>query len=218
MAVFEDHVVCALFAPGPKLAAQPDAPSVPPVKLPQETAALVVEAHRAATDSLRHELLGRIYAHSHGFFESLVVDVLFAMGYSGRRRDLARRIGQSHDGGVDGIIEQDELGLDVIYLQAKRLKPSTIVPVSDIRDFVGSLEAKKATKGVFVTTADFSAAAVDFIGAVSRRVVLVNGRRITDLMIRHNIGVQVLNTYQFKSLDGAYFAAKPASNSGHPRK
>ncbi len=174
---------------------------------------LVTRVHRHATESLRHELLGRIYAQSHSFFERLVVDVLFGMGYSGRRRDLARCIGKSHDGGVDGLIEQDELGLDVIYIQAKRLKPGGVVPVSEIRDFAGSLEAKKATKGVFVTTGEFSAFAVEYVAAVSRRIVLINGTRITDLMIRHNIGIKVRYSYQFKEIEADYFASKPPTSS-----
>ncbi len=169
---------------------------------------------------LRHEILGRIYAQSHTFFEHLVVDVLFAMGYSGRRRDLARCIGRSHDGGVDGLIEQDELGLDAIYIQAKRLKPGGVVAVSEIRDFAGSLEAKKANKGVFVTTGEFSSFAGEYVAAVSRRIVLVNGKRITDLMIRHNIGVTVRHSYQFKEIEPDYFAKKPltASASIQPRR
>jgi restriction system protein len=165
----------------------------------------VVSAHQRATEKLREELLGRIYAQSHGFFEHLIIDVLLAMGYGGRRRDLARRLGRSGDGGIDGIIEQDELGLDAIYLQAKRLKPGTVVPVSGVRDFAGSLEARRSAKGVFVTTAHFSPAATEFVRALSRRIVLVNGTKLTDLMIRYNIGVSVKETFQFKRIDGSYF-------------
>ncbi len=168
---------------------------------------ILLRAYEEAMVELRHDLMGHVYAQSHEFFETLVIDVLLAMGYAGRRRDLAHRIGKSHDGGVDGLIEQDELGLDVIYLQAKRLKPGTTVAVSDVRDFVGSLEAKRAVKGVFVTTANFTPSAQQFIDVVSKRVVLINGSKLAELMIRHNIGVVAKQSYQFKSIDRNYFIA-----------
>lgn len=154
---------------------------------------------------MRADLLARIYVNSHTFFESLIIDVLLRMGYAGRRRDLARHLGRTGDGGIDGLIALDELGLDVILVQAKRLRPGSTVPVSHVRDFAGSLEARRAGKGIFVTTAHFSAAAHEFVAAVSRRVVLVNGDQLADIMIRHNIGVRVRETYQFKELEPGYF-------------
>ena len=169
----------------------------------------VVVAHMLETSQLRADILARVYVNSHVFFEKLIIDVLLRMGYAGRRRDLSSHLGRSGDGGIDGMIVLDELGLDVILVQAKRLRPGTTVPISQVRDFVGSLEAHRAGKGIFVTTGHFSQAAHDFVAAVSRRVVLVNGTKLADIMIRHNIGVQVRETYQFKELDQLYFRQAP---------
>jgi restriction system protein len=165
--------------------------------------------HRQATIALKAELLAHIYAQDHAFFESLIIDVLLAMGYGSRRRDLSRRLGRSHDGGIDGVISQDELGLDVILIQAKRLKPNSTVSASSVRDFVGSLEAHRAQKGVFVTTGQFSQQAKAAASQVSRRMVLINGSDLTGLMIRHNIGVSVKESYVFKSVAASYFSASP---------
>jgi restriction system protein len=129
-----------------------------------------------------------------------------AMGYGARRRDLSRHVGKSGDGGIDAIITQDELGLDSIFVQAKRLRPSTTVPVADVRDFAGSLEAMHATKGIFVSTAQFSDPARTFVAALTRRVVLNDGAKLTDLMIRHNLGVTIRQTYLIKDIEPGYFA------------
>ena len=160
---------------------------------------------RRAQDRLVHELIDRIHAQPPSFFEELVIDVLLAAGYGARRRDLTRRLGRSGDGGVDGLIAQDELGLDLIYIQAKRLKPGSVVPVSEIRDFAGSLEAHRASKGTFVTTSHFSPSAIEFCGQISRRVVLIDGKRLAELMIRYNIGVTVVESYQIKRVSADYF-------------
>ena len=154
---------------------------------------------------LAAELLGLIHAQTSIFFEDLVIDVLLAMGYGGRRRDLSRRLGRSGDGGVDGLISMDELGLDLIYLQAKRLRPGSVVPVSDVRDFAGSLDAHRASKGIFVATSHFSVASMSFCQKISRRMVLVDGTKFAQLMIRHNVGVSVYRSYQIKRIDLDYF-------------
>ena len=159
----------------------------------------------SAQTTLATELISQIHAREPEFFEDLVIDVLLGMGYGTRRRDLARRLGRSSDGGVDGLIWADELGLDLIYLQAKRLKPGNAVPVSEVRDFAGSLDAHRASKGIFVTTSHFSPAAASFCQQVSRRVVLVDGVQLAELMIRHNIGVSVQQSYQIKRVDADYF-------------
>ncbi|HUQ35524.1 MAG TPA: restriction endonuclease [Aestuariivirga sp.] len=166
----------------------------------------VADAHTRATHVLRLALLGRILAQSPEFFEQLIIDVMLAMGDGARRRDLARRLGRKGDGGVDGIVEQDELGLDVIYLQAKRYKLGSPVAVADVRDFAGTLDAHHADKGVFVATSQFTKAARDFVSLLSRRIVLIDGQKLTGLMIRHNIGVKVQETFQFKRLDADYFS------------
>jgi restriction system protein len=186
------------------------AAAVPGLGQDAETASATPDAHIAAAmaeaqSRLAADLLGRIHAQNPAFFEELVLDVLLAMGYGAGRRDLSRKLGRSGDGGVDGLIAMDELGLDCIYLQAKRLKPGDAVPVSEVRDFAGSLEAHRAGKGVFLTTSHFSPAALDFCGRLARRLVLVDGRRLAELMIRHNIGVRVERSIEVKSIDPDYF-------------
>ncbi len=176
----------------------------PPASLQTQYNALAV-AHRAMTAQLQDQLLAHIHCQPFGFFEELILDVALAVGYAGRRRDLARKIGRSGDGGVDGIIELDELGLDAIYLQAKRLKPNSSVSSSSVRDFIGSLETKHANKGIFVTTGNFTASARAVVGDVSKRVALINGRQLTELMIRHLIGIKVTESFQFKQIDMSYF-------------
>jgi len=186
----------------------------------------MIRAFASAQASLADELLGHVHAQSPQFFEGLVIDVLLAIGYGGRRRDLARQLGRTGDGGIDGLIAQDELGLDVIYIQAKRFKPGLVVPVAEVRDFAGSLDAHHAPKGIFVTTSHFSEASREFCRHVSRRVVLVDGQRLIDLMIRHNIGVRVKESYQIKRVDIDYFGAQVSgkrmreivSDSIQPRK
>jgi restriction system protein len=180
-----------------------DTPVVPAMRVLPADAPGVARAYLASQSELRDQLLAHIHVLGHNAFERLVIDILLHMGYGSRRRDLVRCLGKSHDGGVDGVIEQDELALDVIYIQAKRLKPGSSVPVS--QDFVGSLEARHATKGLFVTTGLFTSGGEEFVRAVSRRVVLVNGWQLADIMMRHNIGVRVKETYQFKELEMAYF-------------
>ncbi len=165
----------------------------------------ISSAFQRANAALIHELIARIHAQLPEFFEYLVIDILLAMGYGGRRRDMAQRLGRTGDGGIDGLIAQDELGLDLIYIQAKRLKPGSVVPVSEVRDFVGSLDARHAAKGVFVTTSHFSPQSIEFCGQISRRVALIGGTRLAELMIRHNIGVKVKETYQLKWVDADYF-------------
>ena len=166
---------------------------------------LVISAHQQMLKQLCADLLGYIHVQSHCFFEEMVIDVLLALGYGGRRRDLSRRLGRSGDGGVDGIIEMDELGLDMIYIQAKRLKPGSTVPVSAVRDFVGSLDAQHAVKGIFVTTGQFTPAAHAVVRAVSKKIVLIDGRRLTELMVRYNIGIVAASAFQFKLVDLSYF-------------
>jgi restriction system protein len=182
---------------------------------------ILQQAHAA----LIGDLIARIYAQKPEFFEYLVIDVLLAMGYGTRRRDMAQRLGRTGDGGIDGMIALDELGLDQVYIQAKRLRPGSPVPVADVRDFAGSLEARHATKGVFVTTTHFSPAAVEFCARITRRMVLVDGTRLAELMFRHNIGVKVKESYQLKRIDADYFSTAPSmrieeiiSASSQPRR
>jgi restriction system protein len=169
----------------------------------------VAAAFERVQRELRDELLRSIHNREPAFFENLVIDVLLSLGYGGKRRDLARCLGRSGDGGIDGVISTDELGLDQVYIQAKRLRPGLAVPITEVRDFAGSLDAHRAAKGVFVTTTHFSQAAVDFCKSVSRRLALVDGQSLAEMMIRHNIGVVVQSSYQIKQIDPSYFRPGP---------
>ncbi len=137
-----------------------------------------------------------------------MVDVLVAMGYGRGRSEMAQRLGRTGDGGIDGMVAIDELGLDQIYMQAKRLRPGIPVPITHVRDFAGSLEARHATKGVFVTTTHFSPGAVEFCSRISRRVVLIDGHYLAELMMKHGIGVTVRRQYELKGLDASYFRSR----------
>jgi restriction system protein len=166
----------------------------------------VIEASaRAIQERLARGLLDRIHAEPPEFFEHLIIELLLAMGY-GCRRDLARHLGRRGDGGIDGAVPQDVLGLDVIYIQAKRYRPCTAVPVSAVREFAGSLDGRKARKGVFVTTATFPKSAATFVSAVPSKIVLIDGQSLADLLIGYNIGVKVRETYEVKQIDETWLA------------
>lgn len=136
-------------------------------------------------------------------FEHLVIDLLFAMGYGGSRREAASVTKKSNDEGIDGVINEDRLGLDVIYVQAKRWQSS--VGRTEIQNFVGALAGKQANKGVFITTSHFSKGAVEYARVVSQKVILIDGHRLADLMIEHDIGVSTSQTIALKKIDSDYF-------------
>lgn len=127
------------------------------------------------------------------------------MGYGGSHEDAARRLGKTGDGGIDGVIDEDRLGLDRIYVQAKRYAPQVGVGRPEIQGFVGSLVGFGASKGVFVTTSSFSAPAVDFVRHLPQRIVLIDGDRLADLMIEHGVGVRIARTVEVKRLDEDFF-------------
>ena len=154
---------------------------------------------------LAREIIERVHSFTPGFFERLIVDLLLKMGYGGGRLEMGRALGRVGDGGVDGVIKEDELGLDVLYVQAKRFQEEKRVPLREVRDFVGGLEGHRATKGVFVTTSYFPSTAYDFITRVSKRVILIDGPELANLMIRHRVGVRVKATYELKRIDEDYF-------------
>lgn len=166
------------------------------------------EVIRAASaelaESLGAELLAKILSAPPDFFERLVVQLLVAMGYGGSAIEAGKALGKSGDGGVDGVIDQDALGLDRIYVQAKRYTDNK-VSSGEIRDFFGSLDRFKATKGLFVTTSKFSPAAKETAELLSKRIVLVDGLLLTRLMIRFDIGCRVEETIQIKKLDEEFF-------------
>jgi restriction system protein len=163
-------------------------------------------AHMKSAAQLREDLLARVYGQSYQFFEKLVIDLLLAMGYAGGKPESIRHLGQSHDGGIDGVIQQDELGLDIILLQAKRLKPGHCVSSAQVREFVGSMEAKHSRKGIFFTSGHFTTAAQKFLRIVPHRVILIDGKELADLMISHNIGIQDEVRFVFKRVAESYFS------------
>ncbi|MBS3741575.1 MAG: restriction endonuclease, partial [Candidatus Cloacimonetes bacterium] len=126
-------------------------------------------------------------------------------GYGGYQRDAARAVGQSGDEGIDGIIDEDRLGLDTIYVQAKKWKKSSSVGRPEIQKFVGALHGKRAKKGIFITTTSFSNEARDYVSNIDPKVVLIDGSRLTDLMIDYGIGVTSRTQYELKDLDTDYF-------------
>ncbi len=155
--------------------------------------------------ALAAELIPRICAASSAFFERLVVDLLLKMGYGGSRIDAGRALGKTGDGGIDGVIDQDQLGLDRIYIQAKRYDPDNAVSEPDIRNFCGSLGANKAAKGVFVTTSYFTKPAEEFAERHPYKVVLIDGDELARLMILHPVGVRIVETMHYKKVDDDYF-------------
>jgi restriction system protein len=167
------------------------------------------EQMRAARDALEQELaadlLSRILAGSPSFFERVVVNLLIAMGYGGSAQKAGRELGKSGDGGVDGVIDEDVLGLDRIYVQAKRYAPDNTVGPGEIRDFFGALDQFKAGKGLFVTTSRFTDSARATVQKLSKRIVLVDGEELTRLMISYGVGCRVEETIAIKKLDEEFF-------------
>ena len=164
-------------------------------------------AHQVMEQELRRKLLALIHCQTFGFFEQLMIDVV-SLAFGHKSVGFSQKLGRSGDGGVDGVIELDELGLDLVYLQGKRLKPSTSVSASAVRDFLGSLETKHATKGVFVTTGNFTHQATAAIASSSRRVALISGERLTQMMLRHSVGIKPLDVFRTQTIDLGYFSAR----------
>ena len=154
-------------------------------------------------EALADELLARVRGGTPKFFEHLVVDLLVAMGYGGSRVDAAQVVGKSGDGGIDGVIKEDRLGLDMVYIQAKRVE-SDIGPGA-IREFVGSLGERKASKGVFITSGGFTAGAREAANKAHTRIVLIDGEQLAEFMIDHGVGVSDHKTYTVRKLDSDYF-------------
>ena len=167
---------------------------------PEET---LERVHRGLSNQLVGELLDRIRAAPPEFFERLVVDLLLRMGYGGSREDAGRTVGKSGDGGVDGIINEDPLGLDTVCIQAKRWEGTVGRPV--VQAFAGSLEGFRAKKGVLITTSGFSQDAVNYAQQIEKRIVLIDGARLARLMVQHNLGVSAVATYELKKIDSDYF-------------
>jgi restriction system protein len=152
---------------------------------------------------LGESLLEQIKSCSPKFFEKLVVDLLLAMGYGGSRKDAGEAVGRNGDGGIDGIIKEDNLGLDLIYIQAKRWEASVGRP--SVQAFAGSLEGIKARKGVMITTSQFTKEAKEYVKIIEKRIILIDGEKLTQLMIDFGVGVSEIQTYTLKKVDSDYF-------------
>jgi len=163
------------------------------------------KSYEEINSSIQSELLDRILSQTPEFFEELVVKLLQAMGY-GDEQSLAKAIGGTGDGGIDGVIHQDRLGLDVVYIQAKRYGQENTVGRPDLQKFIGSLSGASATKGVFVTTSSFSSQAKQYLDTVQQRVVTIDGDRLVELMIQNGVGVRAEQTYTINRIDEDFFS------------
>lgn len=185
----------------------PAGSSVPPLQSEQVEQATPDEqltaAHQALTQSLADDLLAQVRAASPTFFEQLVVDLMIAMGYGGSRKEAGQATQQTNDDGIDGIIKEDKLGLDVIYLQAKRW--SNTVHRPEIDKFIGALTRQRARKGVLITTSDFSSGAREAAMSLDIKVVLIDGLELASLMVENSLGCNVKQVYEVKQLDSDYF-------------
>jgi restriction system protein len=164
---------------------------------------LLEDSYERLKSRLSEDLLSRVRQVSPARFESIVLDLLLAMGYGGSRPDAGRAVGRSGDGGIDGLINEDPLGLDVVYIQAKRWEGVVGRPV--VQAFVGSLEGQRAKKGVLITTSSFTTDATQYVGMIDKKVILIDGSRLAQLMIEHGVGVTVEQTYLIKRLDLDYY-------------
>lgn len=170
------------------------------VKTPEE---LLETGYQSIRNSLKHELLDKLKSVHPGFFEKIVVELLVKMGYGGSIAEAGKATKYTNDEGIDGIIKEDKLGLDVIYVQAKRWEG--IISRPEIQKFVGALAGQRAKKGVFITTSDFSKEAMTYASQMEVKIVLIDGEQLAQYMIDYNLGVAVQNSYEIKRIDSDYF-------------
>lgn len=169
---------------------------------PEET---LENAYQSIRKTLAQDLLNKVVSLSPAFFERLVVELLVKMGYGGSIKDAGKAIGKSGDEGIDGTIKEDKLGLDVIYIQAKKWAPGNVVGRPELHKFVGALAGQGAKKGVFITTSSFTKEAIDYTPRNETKIVLIDGEQLTQLMIDYNLGVTAQQTYEIKRMDNDYF-------------
>lgn len=180
---------------------------------PEETSAVsassqtpedaLASAYSTLRKDLESEILSSVKEASPSFFERLVVDLLVRMGYGGNRQDAGKALGKSGDGGIDGIINEDRLGLDVIFIQAKRWESTVGRP--EIQKFAGALQGQRARKGVFITTSSFTKEAQEYASLIESKIILIDGDHLSRLMAEHNVGVSTVGQYEVKKLDSDYF-------------
>ena len=178
------------------------APSDAAAESPEEA---LERAARQLINALEADVLHRIRIAASAFLEQVVVDLLIAMGYGGGDAKMGRVTGRSGDGGIDGTIREDSLGLDEVYVQAKKYAEGNAVGESDLRNFAGAIDAAGTTKGVFVTTSGFTRAATDYVARSPKRIVLIDGEELARLMVRHGIGVRTRLHHEVKRIDEDYF-------------
>lgn len=165
----------------------------------------VQQAETQILESLKGQLLNRIWELSPSFFERLVVDLIVAMGYGGSRANVVQRLGKSGDEGIDGVVNEDPLGLDVVYIQAKRYAADNTIGRERIQQFAGALVGQGASKGVFVTTSSFSRGAIEYALKVPQRIILIDGKELARLMVQYGVGVRIERTVELKRIDLDYF-------------
>lgn len=185
---------------------QPTGLGIPADQVAESPEERLARDYSLIESTLSEELLAAVQQMTPNQFEHLIVDLLLAMGYGGGETTKGKSVGRSGDGGIDGIINEDALGLDAVYIQAKRYAPDSKVGRPALQAFVGSLTGEGATKGVFVTTSDFSKEAKDYLNKVQHRIVLINGEHLARLMIQHEVGVRARKTYTLRSVDEDYFS------------
>lgn len=166
----------------------------------------IENAYEHLRGNLIAEIITQLKESSPIFFEKVVVEVLVAMGYGGSRKDAGEAVGMSGDEGIDGIIKEDRLGLDIIYIQAKKWENTISRP--EIQKFAGALQGKRARKGIFITTSDFSKSAQEYASSIENKIILIDGNHLAQLMIDYNVGVAAAATYELKRIDYDYFEEK----------
>jgi len=176
------------------------AESVPSETTPEES---LESAYQELHDGLASELLEMVMQCPPDFFERLVVDVLIKMGYGGSRKEAGQAVGKTSDGGIDGIIKEDKLGLDIIYIQAKRWEGTVGRP--EIQKFAGALQGQRARKGIFITTSYFTKDALKYVENIDTKIILIDGQRLAELMIAYNVGANTTAIYEVKKIDSDYF-------------
>jgi restriction system protein len=172
------------------------------INTPEE---ILDNAYIKIREALAQEIISKIISLSPNYFEKLVVELLVKMGYGGSLKDAGKVVGKSGDEGIDGTINEDKLGLDIIYIQAKRWKPGNVVGRPDLQQFVGALAGQGAKKGIFITTSSFTKDAKNYVPKNETKIVLIDGELLAQYMIDFNVGVSVHQSYQVKKIDNDYF-------------
>lgn len=170
------------------------------IQTPEE---LLDQLYQKIKDDLKQEILEQIMRCSPEFFERLVIDLLIKMGYGGSKKEAGKAVGKAKDGGIDGIIKEDRLGLDIIYIQAKRWEGTVGRP--EIQKFVGALLGQQAKKGIFITTSQFSKEAKEYVAIIDSKIILISGDLLSELLSDYNVGVSVIKSYEIKKIDTDYF-------------